>query len=62
MKKSIKKYLKEGSIIKTEDNIFYEIVFLNETSFTCRLLNRDVDDKIDILQEFYYKIVLLRTL
>ena len=54
-KKSIKKFIQVGNIIKTKDNLFYEITKLYERKFECKMIF--ADDLWDgHKQEFYYNV------
>jgi hypothetical protein len=54
-KKSIKKYLKAGSLIKTDFNEFFEVTCLLEKSFKCKLVE-DIGTEWECTHEFYYNI------
>jgi hypothetical protein len=54
-KKSIKKYLKVGSLIKTDVNEFYEVTCLLENSFQCKTVE-DIGTEWEYTHEFNYNI------
>ena len=55
-KKSIKKHIKVGSIIKPNGNdYFYKVTELKERLFECELITHD-EDWMGHKQEFYYNI------
>jgi len=54
-KKSIKKHLKVGSVIRTSQNAFWLITCLLENKFQCKPVDY-IDTELEFTQEFYYNI------
>lgn len=55
MKKSIKKYIKVGCLIRTDCNEIYEVTLLKEKTFECKNI-LFAGSELENTQEFYYNI------